>query len=288
MKLKLLPFLTLIFILLATGCQVNGDGNNGNNSGGGSTGDGPSSPINGTIDNLKASCYEFTDRIELKWKAVPGINQYKVRRFNSKSDPLPQKEFTTNTNSYVDLSGLGTVAGTPYFYKVEAVNGEDSFISEGYVLGIYDNFIDLDNNDSQAAVENSAATVNTLKAVIYSFPDNNGYLIKDEDWYVYSGLSDFNVNINNIVTTLSDTQFQGRIMVQFLYYKNGLPTYYPAEYNKGLELPKNGDSFYFGNTFEVDMVEGTKKVYIRVFINPAKEEVNNFSSIYNFKITEGL
>lgn len=77
-----------------------------------------------TPTGVTASDGSFTDRIEVSWNAVPGVDSYKVFRATLSSGPYSEIASGITGTTYIDFSASADII---YYYRVRATqNGRDS------------------------------------------------------------------------------------------------------------------------------------------------------------------
>jgi fibronectin type 3 domain-containing protein len=94
----------------------------------------------------------YTDRVEIEWSEVEGAHHYIVLRSTSADSGYSALAGEPTDPEYTDSTGA---AGTDYYYKVKAVNGDNESPLSGYALG------KIGTVPPPAAPANPSATQNT-------------------------------------------------------------------------------------------------------------------------------
>lgn len=241
---------------------------------------------NNIVRNVKASCFSYADKIEIQWDSVPEVTNYKILRYSSYSDNSPAEFFST-TPKFIDNQSSGALQVTPYFYKIEAVHNNITYSSEGYVLGIYDQYIDnYQNNNSESDVKDIDTSIGGYDACLYSIvaDRDTSEIILDEDWYVYkpqvNSITPYDPSFN-FKLTYTGSNIGNRLLISFGYYSEGTITWTLPQ-----SVSFSGIEKSFTNSSDKNIDEGSQ-IYIKVYHNPDPLKLDftdNFIFKYKFSI----
>jgi len=167
--------------------------------------------------NLKASVFEINGKIRVSWNVVTGADSYKIYRYLSKVDNLPSN-FATNSNFYEDTT---VTPDTPYFYKVSVIKDGKEYTKSDFVFGACGNSVDLyepSNNDISNLASDATTVFSPLDPPLaYCFLDGDNGVVKDIDWYKYSGAN----SAFRVIVTLPDNSTFDNGDLMFKYRYNG-------------------------------------------------------------------
>jgi len=228
-------------------------------------------------NTLKASIFEFNNKIQISWELVSGVSSYKIYRYSSKKiDELLDASFSSNSNFYEDTNANANV---PYFYRVSCIKDGREYAKSELVFGSYSSTIDsYEPNNTFSTVENlnsSSIFVDNQKPIVYSIKDGSG-IITDEDWYKYKGLPLMifvDVELNSL------TKFNNGD-VKIVFYYNGQYTT-PQNILKG-QINK----FSFSN---YGVVQNEVSVYFKIFVdNSVVSKDQNFIETYKVSLSNSF
>lgn len=177
--------------------------------------------------NFSASKGDFGNRIVLSWERMPGVNYYRIARFNDISGGYENIIGTSDTFA-IDSSG-GLLALTKTYYKVMSYNSENEYsdfsdMDFGYItgstydyagpfysssLGIYAEHIATDRQGSLFVVDNSNNKVHKFSSagdyqgLYYSVQAPRGVAFTNDDRFITTSSIEGKVSIFNWDMTLN-------------------------------------------------------------------------------------